>query len=117
MYNWSLWGSYHLKTASEIKSDLRFKISDPKYLHSLVHVASKDPFGLWGLGSNLTSDLKSVGTFYSKKITLCRVFLLSARFLASFAWSISTKILGSHWRSEILVHNVQILVHNVKILV
>ena len=66
----SLRGHHNLQTASEVKSDLRFEISDPNYLHIHVHIAymvlsplaaseattaSKQP-----RRSNLTSDLKSV---------------------------------------------------------
>ena len=35
----SLGGHYGLQTASEVRSDLRFEISDPKYLHIHVHIA------------------------------------------------------------------------------
>ena len=35
----SLRGHYSLQTASEVMSDLRFEISDPKYLHIHVHIA------------------------------------------------------------------------------
>ena len=70
----SLGGHYGLQTASEVRSDLRFEISDLNYLHIHVHIdymfwahyeallvapeaitASK-----WPKSSNLTSDLKSV---------------------------------------------------------
>ena len=66
----SLRGHYGLQTASEARSDLRFEISDPKYLHIHGHIAymelslltaseasmaSKQP-----QRSKLTSDLKSV---------------------------------------------------------
>ena len=66
----SLWGHYSLQTASYIKYDLRFEISDPNYLLIPVHIADM----VWALmaaseattaskqprRSNLTSDLKSV---------------------------------------------------------
>ena len=42
----SFWVHNGLRIPSEIKSDVRFEFSDPKYLHSHVHIASKDPFGL-----------------------------------------------------------------------
>ena len=42
----SLWGHYHLRTASKMKSDLSFEFSDPKYQHSHEFLASKEPFGL-----------------------------------------------------------------------
>ena len=62
----SLRGHYSLQTASEVKSDLRFKISDPNYLLIHVHIA----YMVWTLlaaseattaskqpgRSNLTSD-------------------------------------------------------------
>ena len=35
----SLWGYFDLRTASEIKSDIRLEFSDAKYLHSHVHIA------------------------------------------------------------------------------
>ena len=35
----SLQGHYSLQTASEVKSDLRFEISDPNYLLIHVHIA------------------------------------------------------------------------------
>ena len=35
----SLEGLYGLQTASKVRSDLRFEISDPKYLHIHVHIA------------------------------------------------------------------------------
>ena len=35
----SLGGRYSLQTASEIRSDLRFEISDLNYLHIHVHIA------------------------------------------------------------------------------
>ena len=34
----SLRGHYSLQTASEVKSDLRFEISDPNYLLIHVHI-------------------------------------------------------------------------------
>ena len=34
----SLRGHYGLQTASEVRSDLRFEIGDPKYLHIRVHI-------------------------------------------------------------------------------
>ena len=34
----SLWGHYSLQTASKVKSDLRFEISDPNYLLIHVHI-------------------------------------------------------------------------------
>ena len=66
----SLRGHYGLQTASEVRSDLRFEISDPNYLHIHVHIA----YMVWALlaaseattaskqprMSNLTSDLESV---------------------------------------------------------
>ena len=36
---------YHLRTASDVKSYARFEFSDPKYLHSHVHIA----FMVWAL--------------------------------------------------------------------
>ena len=36
----SLGGHHNLQTASEVKSDLRFEISDPNYLIIHVHFAS-----------------------------------------------------------------------------
>ena len=36
----SLRGHHSLQTASEVKSDLRFEISDPKYLLIHVHIAT-----------------------------------------------------------------------------
>ena len=65
----SLWGHYYsLQTASEVKSDLRFEISDPNYILIHVHIA----YMVWALlaaseattaskqpqRSNLTSNLK-----------------------------------------------------------
>ena len=44
----SLRGHHSLQTASEVKSDLRFEISDPKYLHSHEYIASNEPFCFWG---------------------------------------------------------------------
>ena len=35
----SLGGHYGLQTASEVRSDLRFEISDLNYLHMHVHIA------------------------------------------------------------------------------
>ena len=66
----SLRGHYGLQRASEVRSDLRFEISDPKYLHIHVHIAYME----WSLltaseatmaskqprRSDLISDLKSV---------------------------------------------------------
>ena len=66
----SLGGHYSLQTASEVKSDLRFEISDLNYLHIHVHIA----YMVWTLltaseattaskqprRSILTSDFKSV---------------------------------------------------------
>ena len=66
----SLRGHYSLQTASEVRSDLRFEISDLEYLHIHVHIAYME----WTLStaseattaskqprrSDLTSDLKSV---------------------------------------------------------
>ena len=66
----SLWGHYSLQTASEVKSDLRFEISDPIYLLFHVHIA----YMVWPLlaaseattaskqpqRSNLIPDFKSV---------------------------------------------------------
>ena len=66
----SLGGCYGLQTASEVRYDLRFEISDLDYLHILVHIA----YMIWSLltaseattaskhpqRSYLTSDLKSV---------------------------------------------------------
>ena len=66
----SLRGHYNLQTASEVKSDLRFEISDPNYLLIHVHIAymvwaflpasedttaSKQPWR-----SGLTSNFKSL---------------------------------------------------------
>ena len=69
----SLRGHHSLQTASEVKSDLRFEISDPNYLLVHVHIA----YMVWALlaaseattaskqpqSSNLASDLKSVTPF------------------------------------------------------
>ena len=61
----SLWGHCSLQTASEVKSDLRFKISDPNYL--LIHVHVVDMVGalvgsLWGHYSLQTaSEVKNWG--------------------------------------------------------
>ena len=69
----SLWGHHSLQTAPEVKSGLRFEISDPNYLLIHVHIA----FMVWALlaaseattaskqpqSSNLASDLKSVTPF------------------------------------------------------
>ena len=71
----SLGGYYGLQTASEVKFDLRFEISDPDYV--LIHVlialaaseattASKQPWR-----SNLTSDLKSVTPI--TYLSMCRI--------------------------------------------
>ena len=63
-------GHYSLQTASEVKSELRFEISDLNYLHIHVHIA----YMVWALfvaseattaskqprRSDLTSDLKSM---------------------------------------------------------
>ena len=66
----SLGGQYSLQTASVVRSDLRFEISDPNYLLIHVHIA----YMVWALlaaseattaskqprRSNLASDLKAV---------------------------------------------------------
>ena len=70
----SLRGHYSLKTASEVMSDLRFEISDPKYLHIHVHIAymfwphfeaplvasEATAASKWPRSSNFTSDLEFV---------------------------------------------------------
>ena len=64
----SLGGLYGLQTASEVRSDLRFEISDLNYLHIHVHIAYIALFGgseattasKQPQRSNPTSDLKSV---------------------------------------------------------
>ena len=78
----SLGGHYGLQTASEVRSDLRFEISDLNYLHIHVHIA----YMVWSLltaseatmaskqprRSDLTLDLKSVtpNTYISMCILL-----------------------------------------------
>ena len=68
----SLRGHYGLQTASEVRSDLRFEISDPKYLHIHVHIAymfwahfeglleasEATTASKWPRSSNFTSDLE-----------------------------------------------------------
>ena len=44
----SLWGHYSLQTASEVKLDLRFEISDPNYLLIHVHIGIGPLSSLWG---------------------------------------------------------------------
>ena len=85
------YGHYSLQTASEIKYDLRFEISDPNYLQIHVHIAymirnvlaasevttaSKQP-----QRSCLTSDFKSVTSITYVAMSLdaptCPVFLMS----------------------------------------
>ena len=62
----SLWGHPTLRTVSEVKSYLRFQISDPNYLLIHVHIVyGMGPFGssLWGhyslqTASEVKSDLR-----------------------------------------------------------
>ena len=75
----SLGGHYGLQTASEVRSDLRFEISDLNYLHIHVHIA----YMVWTLltaseattaskqpqRSHLTSYLKSVTSITN--ISMC----------------------------------------------
>ena len=70
----SLGGHYSLQTASEVKYDLRFEISDLNYLHIHVHIAymfwahfeglllssEATTASKWPQISNLTSDLEFV---------------------------------------------------------
>ena len=49
-----------LQKASEVRSDLRFEISDFDYLHIQVHTACVLWSFWWPLRSNLTSNLSSV---------------------------------------------------------
>ena len=37
-----------LNTCVDKGKDLKFELSHSKYLYSHVHIASKNPFGLWG---------------------------------------------------------------------
>ena len=76
----SLRGHHSLQTASEVKSDLRFEISDPNYL--LIHVCIVNM--AWALlaaseattaskqhqRSYLTSDLKSVTPITQRTIII-----------------------------------------------
>ena len=71
----SLGGHYGLQTASEVRSDLRFEISDLNYLHIHVHIAlmfrthfkavlmasEATAASKWPQSSNFTSDLEMVG--------------------------------------------------------
>ena len=71
---WTLGGLYGLQTASEVRSDLRFEISDLNYLHIHVHIAHvfwphfEAPLAAskataaskWPRSSNFTSDLEFV---------------------------------------------------------
>ena len=71
------------KTASEVRSDLKFEISDLNYLHIHVHIA----YMVWTLltaseattaskqpqRSDLTSDLKSVTSI--TYISMCILFI------------------------------------------
>ena len=76
----SLRGHYSPQTASEVKSDLTFEISDPDYLLIDVHIA----YMVWAILAaseattaskqprkpNLTSDLKSVTSLASFRVPL-----------------------------------------------
>ena len=73
----SLQGHYSLKTASEVKSDLRFEISDPNYLLIHVHIA----YMVWAIlaaseattASEAKSDLGDLNYIcnQSLKVHLC----------------------------------------------
>ena len=70
----SIQGHYSLQTASEVRSDLRFEISDLNYLHVHVHIAhmfwphfeaplvasEATAASKWPQSSNFTSDLEFV---------------------------------------------------------
>ena len=66
----SLGGHHGLQTASEVRSDLRFEISDLDYLHIHVHIAyivwtlltalEATTASKWPRRSDLTSDLEFV---------------------------------------------------------
>ena len=88
----SLGGLYGLQTASEVRSDLRFEISDPIYLLIHVHIvyivcallvaseattASKQP-----QRSDLASDWKSVTTYMS----MCILLICFEPILRPFWW-------------------------------
>ena len=56
----SLGGHYSLQTVSEIRSDLRFEISDLNYLPIHAHIA----YMIWTLGSEIEIDItKTPGRF------------------------------------------------------
>ena len=67
----SLRGHYSLQTASEVKSDLRFEISDPNYLLIHVHIA----YMVWTLFGSLEvttaskQPQRSSLTSYFKSVT------------------------------------------------
>ena len=79
----SLRGHYGLQTASEVRSDLRFEISDLNYLHIHVHI----DYTVWTLltaseatmtskqpqRTDLTSDLKSVTSI--TYISICKFLI------------------------------------------
>ena len=70
----SLGGHYSLQKASELKSDIRFEISDTNYLHiyvyftcmiwALVSASEATTASIQPQRSNQTSDLKSVASSY-----------------------------------------------------
>ena len=79
---WALIAASEATTASEVKFDLRFEISDPNYLLIHAHIA----YMVWALlaaseattasnqprRSNLTSDLESVTAIsYVPMVALC----------------------------------------------
>ena len=90
----SLGGHYGLQTASEVRSDLRFEISDLNYLHIHVHIA----YMVWTLltaseattaskqprRSDLTSDLKSVTSI--TYISMCILLICFGPILRAFWW-------------------------------
>ena len=90
----SLRGHYGLQTASEVRSDLRFEISDLNYLHIHVHIA----YMVWTLltaseatmaskqpqRSDLTSDLKSVTSI--TYISMCILLICFGPILRPLWW-------------------------------
>ena len=79
----SLRGHYGLQTASEVRSDLRFEISDLNYLHIHVHIA----YMFWARFEALL--VVSEATTASKsKLTSDLEFVAQIAYATMFVWAV-----------------------------
>ena len=86
----SLRGCYDLKTVSEDRSDLRFKISDLNYLHIHVHIAYMfwTHFEGFLVASEATTASKQPRKARSSDLTSDLEFVAQIAYATMFVWAV-----------------------------